>query len=207
MDPAEIDFLVRFILESDAIENITGDASLIREQVISRYLVGHVGAMLLMRRLADRREPLTRDAICRAQKMITAEQHVKGGPFLDPQYRGVYRSVNVRIAGRGGAPPNAIESRMSELLHRIEHWRQHDVSRNTEAINLRQIAVFHFDYEDIHPFADGNGRSGRAIVYYLMRYADLRPFVFTSGDKHETYYRCFKDSQAMCMYFEHKARS
>lgn len=67
--------------------------------------------------------------------------------------------------------------------------------------NVKRIADFHFDFEAIHPFADGNGRTGRALAYYMLRYARIEPFIFGEYDKSETYYLACKDKEKMREYF------
>lgn len=141
--------------------------------------------------------------ICRVQGLITAEQHTKsGGPKLKPEWIGKYRPMNVRIGGKVAPSPFLVPSLMRQWVSRVIGWQK----KNSDSLvaNLHQIADFHFEYEYIHPFADGNGRSGRALVYYLLRSCNIKPFVFTNDDKYETYYRCFNEPEAMRRYFEAK---
>lgn len=144
---------------------------------------------------------LTEDIIREVQGLITAEQHTKpGGPLLPPEYIGRYRLVNVRIGGRIAPSYHYVPGLMLIWIRQVTMWQK--TGGQSDISNLRQIARFHLEYEHIHPFADGNGRSGRAIVYYLMRHCGLNPFIFTAADRFETYYRCFQDTEAMCKYFE-----
>lgn len=204
----EILFLARFIVESDAIENITADSQLVENQLKARWREGHVGAMLLLESLAWKKNKfLSKNIVCRAQGLITAEQHTKpGGDKLKPEWIGKFRLINVSIGGRLCPDPNFVPTLMKSWVFRVITW-QKEHSQYSPAVNLQQIAIFHYEYEHIHPFADGNGRSGRALVYYLMRYCGLNPFIFTSNDKYETYYQCFSNSQVMFEYFESKVKT
>ena len=69
---------------------------------------------------------------------------------------------------------------------------------------MGRIAEFHFEFLWIHPFVDGNGRTARILTWYLFKYFELKPFIFTSDDKHETYYRAF---DGMREYFTQKSRA
>lgn len=42
---------------------------------------------------------------------------------------------------------------------------------------VAQAAIAHAQFETIHPFADGNGRTGRAVVHVLLRRRGLAPVV------------------------------
>ena len=198
--------IARFIVESDAIEGIQADVKRVGAQIKRNIQRGHAGALLLLERQSQEKEKtITKDLICCVQKLITAEQHTKpGGHRLRPEWIGHYRTIGVSIGGRRAPDSGLVPSLMLVWVGRVVAWQRECQSR-AQNKNLREIARFHFDYEYIHPFVDGNGRSGRALVYYLMRYCGIEPFVFTSGDKRETYYRCFDDPEAMCGYFEVRA--
>jgi len=206
VDKERINLLTRFIVESDAIEGIENDTGTVQNQIVARKKDGHVGALLFLESLAGEKIDLvSEEMICFVQKFITQEQHLKpgGGNALPLHYSGQYRRHNVRV-GNSIPPPFAMVAEMMRVfLEKVKKWQMgyamlHTISKESK---VKQVAQFHFEYEHIHPFMDGNGRSGRALVYYLFRYADMRPFIFTVADKHETYYRCFQNPSAMCKYF------
>ncbi len=70
---------------------------------------------------------------------------------------GHYRSGGVGVGGAGGVvhvapPPN----RVPELMGNLLEWL-----KNTDEHPLIKSCVFHYEFEFIHPFSDGNGRIGR----------------------------------------------
>src|SRR3989344_6893916 len=206
LDTKSIQFLTKFIVESDAIEGIQADSEPINAQLELGMQYGHVGALLLLEQQSqEKKETVTKDLICQVQGFITDEQHTKpGGSWLKPEYIGHYRKVAVSIGGRLAPDPGHVSRLMLGWIDKVTAW-QRDCHSRTQIQNLREIARYHFYYEYIHPFADGNGRSGRALVYYMMRYCGIQPFLFTSTDRYETYYRCFENQEAMCKYFEAKS--
>ena len=76
-----------------------------------------------------------------------------------PDDKGVYRRIPVTITGAYAAPvqPYLIEPKMAELLTRNEE-------RKKTMHPIERIARFHLEFEGIHPFIDGNGRTGRLIL-------------------------------------------
>lgn len=57
----------------------------------------------------------------------------------------------------------------------IRHWLQKHLGRHYR-FGLYSPHVAHLEYEDLHPFMDGNGRSGRALWAYSMLRLGRNPF-------------------------------
>ena len=76
-----------------------------------------------------------------------------------PEDKGVYRRIPVHIMGAYTEPvqPSLIESKMKDLLIENE-------ARKSKMTTVERIARFHLEFEGIHPFIDGNGRTGRLIL-------------------------------------------
>jgi len=202
MTPKQKEIAVRFIVESDAIEAIYSDELLVRRQIDQDWQEGHVGVLLILHELATHRMPLTHEIVCAMQGLITAEQHLKqGGARLKPEYVGQYRKIAVNIGGKAAPAFEKVPALMDEWLKQANSIPlSHSYSVN-HADLIRMIAQSHFQFETIHPFADGNGRSGRAFVYYLYRRLGFRPFYFSAVLRFNDYYRCFADPAMMEDYF------
>ena len=54
---------------------------------------------------------------------------------------------------------------------------------NSDSEKLKIILENHIKFERIHPFSDGNGRTGRLIMLALMLENNLTPFVITVEDR------------------------
>jgi len=83
------------------------------------------------------------------------------GDVMDQGEAGKYRMIAVRVGEYLPPPPDAVSGLMFELL---DWW-------NTEASKLSPVlssAVLHHRFESIHPFADGNGRTGRALALWEL---------------------------------------
>ena len=85
-----------------------------------------------------------------------------------PEHAGKWRSEQVWIGGSGAGPHHAqfipphhdrVEQAIADLLRFID---RDDVPLFVQA------AIAHAQFETIHPFADGNGRTGRALVHALL---------------------------------------
>ena len=78
---------------------------------------------------------------------------------MDQGSAGNYRTINVQV---GNHLPPAHEDVSPLMFELLEWW-------NTDSLKISPIlssAILHYRFEDIHPFADGNGRAGRALALW-----------------------------------------
>ncbi len=95
------------------------------------------------------------------QADILALHQILAGSVMDQGEAGSYRMIAVRIGTYRPPPPDAVSGLMFELL---EWW-------NMAAQELSPVlssAILHYRFEAIHPFADGNGRTGRALALWEL---------------------------------------
>ena len=71
--------------------------------------------------------------------------------------------------------PRQIPEKMDELLS----WY------NSQKISLETLAEFHARYESIHPFQDGNGRTGRLILFRECLRNQISPFIIEDANRPE----------------------
>ena len=90
---------------------------------------------------------------------------------------GEYRGDNCTLGKTKTTPPKNIGSQMSALLSEYE---------SLDKVELSQILDFHVRFERIHPFADGNGRIGRLLMFKECLRHEITPFIL--DDKRRTEY-------------------
>ncbi len=179
------EFTVEYTYNSNAIE---GNTLTLREtDLVLRGLtidqkplkdhleaVGHKEAFNYVRELVKENAPLTESVIKQIHYLVLADKK---------DDRGVYRRVPVRIMGAYHEPvqPYLIEPKMERLLLDYSASEDHIVTK---------LARFHLEFEGIHPFIDGNGRTGRLIVNLELMKAGLPPIDIKFTDR-IAYYNAF----------------
>jgi Fic family protein len=80
---------------------------------------------------------------------------------MDQGKAGRYRTIAVRVGRYVPPPPDAVSGLMFDLL---EWW-----NKQAGAVSpVLSSAILHYRFEAIHPFADGNGRVGRALALWEL---------------------------------------
>lgn len=80
---------------------------------------------------------------------------------MDQGEAGRYRTISVRVGRYLPPAPGDVSGLMFELL---EWWNQ----RSAGLSPVLSSAILHYRFEAIHPFADGNGRTGRALALWEL---------------------------------------
>ena len=179
------DFAIEYTYNSNAIEGntltlretamvlrgLTIDQKPLREHMEA---VGHKEAFDYVRELVQANEPLSEHVIKQIHYLVLADKR---------DDRGVYRRVPVRILGAYHEPvqPYVIQPSMEQLMIRYAESNEHIVTK---------LARFHIEFEGIHPFIDGNGRTGRLLVNLELMKAGFPPIDIKFTDR-KAYYDAF----------------
>ncbi len=99
--------------------------------------------------------------------------------------RGVYRRVPVKIMGAAHerVQPYLIGSKMEAILENYQ--------TSTEDI-VKKLARFHIEFETVHPFIDGNGRTGRLLINLELMKQGYPPIDIKFSDRMK-YYDAFDE--------------
>jgi len=181
------EFTVEYTYNSNAIE---GNTLTLREtDLVLRGLtidrkplkdhmeaVGHKEAFEFVSELVKQNEPLSERIIKQIHFLVLVG---------NKDDRGVYRKVPVHIMGAKHEPvqPYMIEPKMEELLKSFMESKEHIITK---------LARFHIEFEGIHPFIDGNGRTGRLLVNLELMKAGYPPIDIKFTDRME-YYKAFDE--------------
>jgi Fic family protein len=150
---------------SSRIENLTAGAKAIAlaelgstDRRNATEIVGNVAAMKAALELADR---LDQDAILAMHSALMTKH--------DPGIAGRWRREQVWIGGDSFGPHDAMfvpphHDHVPALMDDLVRF-----TGRTDLPPLSQAAIAHAQFETIHPFPDGNGRTGRALVHAMLR--------------------------------------
>ena len=168
-----------------ALEGITVDQKPLKDHLEA---VGHRDAFLYVQDIAKSEVELSEYVIKNIHSLVLMNR---------PEDKGQYRRIPVRIMGAYTEPvqPYLIEPKMVDLLHANEN-------RKSTMTTVERIAYFHLEFEGIHPFIDGNGRTGRLILNLELIRAGFPPINVKFEDR-KRYYEAFdsfyRDGNASAM--------
>lgn len=121
-----------------------------------------------------KKQPLTLESIKKVHRRITWAQ-------LKGKDRGNWRICNVRVG-----------SRICPHYENVPGLMQEWINHNHNALNKWTIKQAHIEFEKIHPFRDGNGRTGRMIMNHQRNTECMSPLLIKVIDRQE-YYSWFEE--------------
>jgi excisionase family DNA binding protein len=191
------EFLIEFTYNSNAIEGnsltlqetalvlqgITIDQKPLKDHLEA---VGHRDAFEYVQQLVSEKVRLTEHIIREIHSLVLIDR---------PDDKGIYRRIPVTIMGAAHTPPQPymIPVQMEQMLSNYAKNKRHPIER---------AAWFHLIFEGIHPFIDGNGRTGRLLINLDLMQQGYPAIDVKYADR-KRYYACFdayyKDSDAAPM--------
>lgn len=172
----EKDFELRFTHNSTAIEGNTltlMETKLVLEDGVSvggkelreiYEVINHKKAYAYVKKCIKNNKLLTENIVKDLHAILT-ENIITGG---------IYRNQEVRISGAGFTPPAG-----NEMYIQIKNFYE-DLKCQTNLNAIELAAWTHAEFVRIHPFIDGNGRTGRLLMNYQLM---LHSFLPVSVDK------------------------
>jgi Fic family protein len=118
-----------------------------------REVLNYLAGLRYIERHAKKKRIIHRD-------VFTLHKILAAG-VMDQGDAGRYRDIQVYVGRYTPPAPQLVSGFMAELL---EWWNGHA----REWSPVISSAILHYQFEDIHPFADGNGRTGRALALWEL---------------------------------------
>lgn len=181
------EFLTEFTYNSNAIEGntltlretdlvlrgLTIDQKSLKEHL---EVIGHKEAFEYVQELVRENIEISEKVIKDIHYLVLADKR---------EDRGKYRQIPVRILGAAHEPvqPYLIAPRMEALLEQYKDSKEDFVTK---------LARFHIEFEGIHPFIDGNGRTGRLLVNLELMKMGYPPIDIKFTDRLK-YYKAFDE--------------
>jgi len=105
---------------------------------------------------------------------------------INDDIAGRFRQKNefVRVGTHIAPAPERVEAMIENILT--------EYGNSTQDFFLEKIAKFHLEFENVHPFIDGNGRIGRVLINFQLQQVNFPPIIIRNKEK-QVYYKAFKE--------------
>ena len=191
------EFLVDYTYNSNAIEGNTltfKETAMVLEGItidrkpLKDHLeaVGHRDAFLYIEQLIKDKIPFSERVTKEIHSLVLMDR---------PEDKGVYRRIPVRIMGAYHEPPQPylVAPQMEQLVAEFANTKLHPIEA---------AVLFHLKFEGIHPFIDGNGRTGRLILNFTLMQHGYPPINVKFADRiryYEAFDSYYRDGDAGAM--------
>ncbi|MDR1277955.1 MAG: Fic family protein [Treponema sp.] len=126
------------------------------------YMLGRAGS------------PLLENIITSAHKILKSSASQDSPDWFKA---GGYKAFANEAEGTDTAPPSLVRAEMDTLLRRYNQLGKP---------SFEDITAFHYRFEKIHPFQDGNGRVGRLVLFRECLRNGIQPFII--DEQHKLFY-------------------
>ena len=149
---------IRRVARAEAVSQI-GESP---KDSVAMEAVGNIKANELALKIGDRGNPIAVEDVLKIHKQLMQNTDM-------PEIGGHLRQDWVHIGGvLGGYPaPSYIPPPPEEVPRLLDDWLYY-VNNSTHPPSV-VASIAHAQFENIHPFRDGNGRTGRAIIQTILR--------------------------------------
>ena len=119
-----------------------------------REVLNYLAGLRWVEKRAKQAKPVTHEDLFRLHRLLATS-------VMDQGEAGRYRTMAVRVGQHRPPASEMVSGLMRELL---AWWN----GPSTEWSPVLTSAILHYQFEEIHPFADGNGRAGRMLALWEL---------------------------------------
>lgn len=134
-------------------------------------------------------EPITSEMVKRMHAILKRATSAERNPY---QVVGGFKVFENEIEGTITRTKTALPSEVPGLVDEL--FRDYESADHGSEVFLSTIAEFHWRFERIHPFSDGNGRIGRALLFRECLRRDESPIIVTE-DMRDFYIRGLRNTR------------
>lgn len=163
----------REIFENGKVINFTGDLRTLYEITNQKrcfeFLINKIIA----------KEPISEEFIKKIHKLLTKGTYDERRYLVNEERPGEYKKHDY-VTGRNEVGSSAADVQL-DIQNLVEEVTS--VSKSDTESVIKIASYFHNVIEEVHPFADGNGRLGRTLTNYILMINNLPPLIVYDEDK------------------------
>lgn len=157
--------LTDFLRESNAIEGVYDDESLLDAREAWEYLLTH--------------------RVISTQVVLETHRILMRSQKLEREYIGHFRDIPVYVGGHEGM-------QVKNIPYAIQRW-----CFDMNNMSFPAWQNLHVRYENIHPFVDGNGRTGRLFMNWFRLVKHGEPVLIIRASERYDYYDWFRENRGI----------